>query len=599
MSENSLLNIKKVKEINKPEFTYYIPSYQRGYKWETKQVLELLEDITEIINKDIKNYCLQPVVVKEVKGKINTWEIIDGQQRLTTIFILLQRLKRFSSGLFKIDYETRKYCVDFFEGLEFGKLDNTNSDFAHISNAYTIIDKWIKDELVKNSNYELQLYLKITEVLEVIWYEIDKDETDSIKIFTRLNVGKIPLTNAELIKAIFLSEDNLLAKKPSEMKYTNKIYDKQLEVANEWNQIEYSLNNLSFWHFINRTENNTPTRIDFIFNLMVEIKEIEIKDQYDSFRYYYKLLQSRKTEANDNESFLLKNEWDEIKHCYGTLNEWYNDKDLYHLIGYLIWAGTEIKTLYNDYKDSTKKKFKESLRKKIGDTVASINLNNLTYQKGSELMKVLVLFNVISTNMTLNNSTRFPFENLKLKDNCWSFEHIHAQNSEEINQKDYINWLIDHKKILNNVLNENQENDELIKEIDILIENIENKNNDNITDSFNEISQKIILQLSANEKSKTFKNEELKNMYTNTHHLCNMALLDSKSNSGLSNSVFAVKREKILDKEQKGAFIPIGTRNVFLKYYSDNPDHLIYWTIEDRENYFNKLSGIINSFITK
>ena len=86
MTENNIqLEERLVGEI-KGEFS--VPSYQRGYRWDDSQVNQLLNDIIENGNK---TYCLQPLVVR--KKAEGVFELIDGQQRLTTIYILLKYIK--------------------------------------------------------------------------------------------------------------------------------------------------------------------------------------------------------------------------------------------------------------------------------------------------------------------------------------------------------------------------------------------------------------------------------------------------------------------------------------------------------------------------
>lgn len=63
---------------------FTIEAYQRGYRWGKDEVEYLLEDINEI--PDGQKYCLQPVVVKNVN---DTYELIDGQQRLTTLYLII------------------------------------------------------------------------------------------------------------------------------------------------------------------------------------------------------------------------------------------------------------------------------------------------------------------------------------------------------------------------------------------------------------------------------------------------------------------------------------------------------------------------------
>src|ERR1041385_9523421 len=67
---------------------FRVPAYQRGYRWREKQVRLLITDIWENQNK---NYCLQPVVVK--RWGDDRLELIDGQQRLTTLYLIFLYMK--------------------------------------------------------------------------------------------------------------------------------------------------------------------------------------------------------------------------------------------------------------------------------------------------------------------------------------------------------------------------------------------------------------------------------------------------------------------------------------------------------------------------
>ena len=83
------------------EFT--IEAYQRGYRWGKDEVEHLLEDINEI--PDGQKYCLQPVVVKNVNG---VYELIDGQQRMTTLYLIMKYLNAYVDINYSIEYTTRK-----------------------------------------------------------------------------------------------------------------------------------------------------------------------------------------------------------------------------------------------------------------------------------------------------------------------------------------------------------------------------------------------------------------------------------------------------------------------------------------------------------
>lgn len=77
---------------------FIIPPYQRGYRWDKEQVEDLLNDFEEFIqsihcdDKESIYYCLQPITVVPKEGSSNEYYVIDGQQRLTTIYLLLQYL---------------------------------------------------------------------------------------------------------------------------------------------------------------------------------------------------------------------------------------------------------------------------------------------------------------------------------------------------------------------------------------------------------------------------------------------------------------------------------------------------------------------------
>ncbi|MDI3545732.1 MAG: hypothetical protein PWP68_1149, partial [Rikenellaceae bacterium] len=254
------------------EFNFFIPSYQRGFRWSERQVEDLLEDInafvpTQIEKSDKKTwYCLQPVVVKECdeKTKIEndlpgTWyEVIDGQQRLTLIFLIIHYANEMWVGKqkipeFQLKYETRERSFQFLKQLKINELkdqaeiDYENIDYYNISVAYNTIHNWVKNYKSKfNKDFDNNDFQsKLKSYAKVIWYEVSTEEKGAIEIFTRINMGKIPLTNAELIKALFLNSSNF----PNSD--TEKIRLRQLEIASEWDRIEYSLQNDELWYFIN------------------------------------------------------------------------------------------------------------------------------------------------------------------------------------------------------------------------------------------------------------------------------------------------------------------------------------------------------------
>ena len=160
MSKN--LELKSISEILDKHF--FIPYYQRGYRWGEQQVKDLLKDILEFASdKKMKGfYCLQPIVVKKEtieidKDKQDRYRVIDGQQRLTTIYIILKYLSDarkyiFPSNhkkIYSILYETRQEkdnnSYEFLDNIKnTDSINNQNIDFHYMSSAYITIKNGLK-----------------------------------------------------------------------------------------------------------------------------------------------------------------------------------------------------------------------------------------------------------------------------------------------------------------------------------------------------------------------------------------------------------------------------------------------------------------------
>ncbi len=205
---------------------FFVPSFQRGYRWGRDEVTRLLDDIN---SNGANNYCLQPVVVRR-RG--DAFELIDGQQRLTTLFLIYKYMHTASGGFFdepkfSLVYETREKSELFLASIETA-LKEDNIDFWFICDAYETIEEWFASKEKKSALTNMNKYFD--ENVKIIWYEVDESE-DAIALYTRLNIGKIPLTSAELVKAMFLSRDN------------NAEIDreKQEEISLQWDNIEKGL----------------------------------------------------------------------------------------------------------------------------------------------------------------------------------------------------------------------------------------------------------------------------------------------------------------------------------------------------------------------
>ena len=124
--------ILEAKAIGNIKGTFYVPRYQRGYRWAESQVKTLLNDLWENCNQEVKHeYCLQPVVVR--KREDYSYELIDGQQRFTTTLILLSYIKKQLPIVqinYSLEYETRKDTTAFLSNIN-EQDAHKNIDFFH------------------------------------------------------------------------------------------------------------------------------------------------------------------------------------------------------------------------------------------------------------------------------------------------------------------------------------------------------------------------------------------------------------------------------------------------------------------------------------
>jgi uncharacterized protein with ParB-like and HNH nuclease domain len=634
------IELKSISELLGKNF--FIPSYQRGYRWTRQQVEDLLNDIHSFAIKKHKSdkefYCLQPIIVrkcseKEIKKRKlqsdlddNIWyEVIDGQQRLTTIRILISYLvdelyvrqslyERHKKHLFILEYETRKDSKSFLDKIV-NSTDSNNAvqptddiDFYFMVDTLDTIKSWfdndakIKDPQIAKEAIRNTLIYKMNEqkpegVVQIIWYETE--DINPIDTFIRINMGKIPLTNAELIKALFLQEKNFGNKESANLH--------KVSIAKEWDTIEYALQDEDFWWFLNRNKNDAPARIEFLFDLIRDIekkqntnltKEIGT-DEHATFRLFYNKFLNFYNFEQDKEIFeKVKKQWDKIKDYFSAFDEWYNHPVWYHYIGFLIYAGTDVVDIYNLYKDKAKDKFTQELKTKIQEVLSvtytkdeqnqdTYNIN-LTFSNNnkSAISKTLLLYNIqyivnqyIEQNKQNDSAVfiKFPFK--LFKNERWDIEHIDSFTTNSIEDKaTATEWLETSIKDLG----EDKIDKELLQKINDFI----GRQDKNIQ-QFDELRNAIVEIAGENEN-----NDEDKNS------IGNLTLLDAGTNRSYGNALFPTKRRMIIEKDSKGTFIPVCTKNVFLKNFAKEKVSLSKWTRDDIINYQNHIGEILEEFLT-
>ena len=641
------LELKSIAELE--NLAFYIPDYQRGYRWTRRQVEDLLNDIFEFSQKENAGiYCLQPLVVikksseeqlldrvhaakdlDEVKRILNgQWEVVDGQQRLTTIRLILEVLRH--HRFYEITYQTREDSAEFLNGItttEAEKEAEKNIDFYHIYEAYKKIDEWLKEiDGKQKERFQNVLLHRV----KFIWYETKEDPKE---VFTRLNIGKISLTNAELIKALLLNKSNFGSSDD------DKIRLWQQEIAMEWDVIEYALQSNEFWLFLNAPGDERPTRIDYVFDMICRCDMLGCKDEKDTsdefrtFRYFYHYLAVQK-QKEISLAQAVRTIWEKVREIFQTLQEWFDDMELYHYIGYLICMGRRVDEIYKQWNDSDNKSgfIEKYLTEEIKKTIPYKDIENTVYevkQEGSQFKggsktncrPILLLHNlqtvinqnrILSANAKYKNGVfyKFPFHLYKLEG--WDVEHIDSNTENGLNDiQSQREWLLNAYFGLQDKTLRDQIQKFFKQYAGKAYEQSEDSAKQTARDeAFTELKHQIEDvggndRLSQNEKNKIW----------------NFTLLDSSTNRSYGNAIFPAKRKVIIGKDQgkkfnsstidengqivlgsaensPSAFIPPCTRYVFLKYYNTASFDPNVWTRNDAEAYKDNIIEVLKNFLS-
>lgn len=512
-----------------------IPDYQRGYKWEVKNVEDLLNDIDDIDNTKKTEHCLHNLTIIE---KDNNWEVIDGQQRLTTIFLILKYLdKEYYKLSYKIREETKSFLDSEINNIIKSLKENENEDknklfnkvkennkydkqdIYYICQALSTIHNWFKDKKEQEKSF--------IEKLESVYFYTHKIENEIIKgetAFANLNSGKVALTDIELIKADLIINISIKKAKDKDEILINEI---RSNIGRLWDEMESWLAQDEVWYWISPKKNET-NKLSLLFNLCEEFKVGN-----NIYEKYYNYIYKNKTDEDATEKL-----WEKIINYYYTIKDWYLDNDMYHLIGIIIYFDIKIKEFLGN-KYSTKNELKNKLKSKIIEKVKLITENNELKFK-EEINKEIKEINYVELKYVENHK---DLNKIFILLNC-----LEGYNYEKNIFYEHFRYRFD----------------------------IHNKNKWSI--------EHIIPQKSTEEDSPI-------------HFIKNLALLEGNVNSSLKNNNFKEKRKMLLKKVDEGAFIPPLTLKVFSKTFIDADTEKDYWTGNDFNKYEKYQEEQLKNFI--
>lgn len=572
------VNELRLDDEGKPQ-RYFIAAYQRGYRWTPLQVTQLLEDIREFTKRRSPQpddfYCLQPLVMRvSEKGG---YEVVDGQQRLTTLMLILRHFnerltEKYRQPVYQLEYETRPELLSFLdEPTE--ELANKNVDFFHLKMAMDTIEGWFAD---KDSELE-EIKSAFQGKTKVIWYEIAEAE-HPVDVFTRLNVGKIPLTNDELIRALFLKRSS-----GDEAESRNL----QTQIAYEWDHIEKTLQADAFWYFVSNDLERAQNRIGLLFELVASAEGIPDEFKHDPYGIFFTFGMRLKQPGVS-----LEAEWRKIKQAFLLLEEWYEDRVLFHMVGYLVSEGVGINAIREHSANCAKSTFQQRLRQEIFakaidakatwplseadiHELVEDRLESLNYPS-PKIRSLLLLFNVATLLQNSQSNLRFQFDSFKSE--SWNIEHVRSVTADKPERHhDRVKWLETCRGYLESMHVES-----------VLQEDIAAFTELPQADASNELFDPLYDRVIAYFKENTDEAAD--------HSIANLALLDEHTNKSYKNAVFAVKRQRLLQLDQAGIFVPLCTRNVFLKCYSPQVDNVMLWSEADRDGYLAAMTNTLTDF---
>ena len=575
---------------------YNIPHYQRGYKWNSNNVIKLLDDIQNSNVKDDLFYCIQNITITK---KNDVYNVIDGQQRLTTLTIILSYLGEKELVYNKVrfpDNSIRKYTneilnnwitnkeFDFYsqfpdwKSIIESKPEYDLQDIYHIVLVAFNVKQWFEKLKEKEGeSYVANFKNKLLHNVKLIVNEVGGNQSEE-KIFANLNSKRIPLDGSDLIRAILITRvAREEAREEGDLKTIIFVNERRIKLGWELDQIN------GWWSKDN-------VRAYFKRFIKIESENIGKNKLFNDDFYPINNLYLLFAESNNKEVLtlhLIENSinaialYKDIIHLHNTLYDWFHDREIYHLLGYIFANEVNRKNIdfYNIWtlwkKNSTRKAFVKSLKDEIKISFIEDEhiIDYTDFQinwyddKTSLLVKTLLLMDVIEC--LKENKAFLPPQ--YFKKNLEDIEHIFPQNPKDKNNKEIINYV--------KFLLKTGELEE--KEIDII----------NLESNLEDEEYKTGLITLLEEKTSEIKQNSIGNL----------VLLHRSLNRGLGNKVYEQKRSKIISFYNDGNFIQPHTFKVFVRDFLNDDNVEIYrdkefWTQDDIEYNVKYIDQQINNF---
>lgn len=437
--------------------TFVIPNYQRGYKWAVKEpkqsqtAVEVLMDNLIAANRE-QQYFLQGVTVSEEDDKI---VLIDGQQRTTTLYLLLWRLSKELIQDVKLDYDIREESKKFIHGLKnddynnFDK-DNQNQDIYYFKQAINQIDAKIQD--LKKNETELDAFIQfLLKKVIILYIIIDNDK--ATKTFTMMNGSKATMLQEELVKAEMLRKISLpeVIEKQTSTSVDDNLSDLKEIIAKDWEtnalRSRYAREWDKWLYWWNREDVKDYFDTEKPMGLLLEYYASQTKQKF-SFENFRNLLIANGTGEKQKTKQVFK----ELRDLQKSFEDMFSiprvhnylkmslicGADKFDIIGYFMQKKheTELKDDYAKWRlvGATHREITQADKLKEGEESKEAKAENVLMQLSSEFVyqnahnwasKQLLRLNVEEDNKLFKGKGRkFDFSIYGNK----SLEHIHPKS---------------------------------------------------------------------------------------------------------------------------------------------------------------------------
>lgn len=610
-----LYSIKKIFTSYSADKKFLIPEYQRGYKWSSQQVRQLLDDVLKFSKSrdEAHFYCLQNVTLFSEDKKSPVLNVVDGQQRLTTVTILLSYLGEAFIAKEKFKYAVRETSDLFLQKIIFNEdniideivtalnfdsfLASKNEDLDyqdiyHMFTALRTIDSWFVENGLKDSESFKDVILEHVKLIVNHVQNVSEQE-----LFMNLNAGKVHLDGSDLIRAILITR---VVKQEIEEFDSNNVQE-VVQLNQRRTRIGWEIDELATWW------SNTEVSEYFKnFTSIVTGKKETIK--FDQDQYHINLLYKIWCEINGKDDIKLywfeEREAIEIYQSILKLNrilqDWYKDRELYHYLGYLFafkmvtirsvydeWMKAESRRHFIDYWciNNLKKTVFSPEKEETISTSCKVGLGRILDYRNPEptnwytaenIQELLVLLDVMEHAKVKKEGVPLPFLKPKFfKNYKEDKEHIFSGTPREISELKKLDQPIYKLNEYIDKLNEGYDESDHLSYVDL---------SEDEWGNLDEEGKAVLLQ--------EFKERIHKNRPVNS--IGNLVLLHQTINRGFGNNSYSLKRDTVIKNSVEGLYVRQHTINVFVKntYSKDLND----WTLKDIEINAQQIHDMLLSF---